>query len=254
MGNQDFVNSYEGSVGKVIAQGMRVAKSADQTTLGTIRSLAAGREIVYAKVGASAISAAHVMNGPTATAGLSAIVVGATASVGAKVVNLYNTAAITKDQFKDGFLVVVSGTGIGYSYMVDYHLSAAATDLSININLKDGLETTLTTTSITALIPNKYNGIVACPADGAAPPVGVSLCTASAAYFVWLGKRGQFPVAVGSSGFTAGMPVVAGCAAGTVIGVGGESALDTSNRKVLGFGAMSAADNAGTVAMVDFTL
>lgn len=257
MGSQDFVNSYEGSVGKVIVQGMRTDKTAQQTTLGTCRSLAAGREIVYAGVGAAAISAAHVVQGIAPIANHMACAVAATASIGAKVVNVtLGATAVAKDKYQDGFLAVVSGTGKGYSYMVDYHLSAALST-ALNIYIKDGLEKALSDSSVVTLLANKYAKCIVAPVDGpTAPVIGVSLCTASANSFVWLAKKGVFPVEVGSSGFTAGMPVICGCAAGTCIGLGGESAVDTENLKpVIGVAAMSAADSGtGVCAMVDLDL
>lgn len=252
----DRVNSYEGGVGKIIAQGMRLQVSAAVTTLGTIRQLAGGREIVYAKVGAAAISAAHVMAGPAPAANHTNCAVAATASVGAKrfTVTLGATAA-AKDLYKDGFVVVQSGTGAGYSYMIDYHLSCAASG-NLVVNLKDELETTLLATTAVALVKNKYNGVVAATAN-ATTPVGVSLCTASANYFVWLGKRGPWPVTIGSSAVTPGDKLTIGSAAGTVLPVPTttvSSALGTGVYPVVGVAIMSAAGNTTTVAMVDFTL
>jgi len=252
----DRVNSYEGGVGKVIAQGMRNQLSAAVTTLGTIRQLAGGREIVYAKVGAAAISAAHVMNGVAPTANHCTIAVAATASVGAKrfTVTLGATAAAA-DAYKDGFVVIQSGTGVGYSYMIDYHLSCAASG-NLVLNLKDGLETTLLATTRASLVANKYNGVIAATA-GATVPVGVSLCTASAGYYVWLGKRGPWPVVVGSSALTPGDKVTLGSAAGTVLPVPTTvvgSALLSGTYPVVGVAIMSAAGNTGTCAMVDFNL
>jgi hypothetical protein len=252
----DRVNSYEGGVGKVIAQGMRLQVSAAVTTLGTIRQLAGGREIVYAKVGAAAISAAHVMAGPLPVANHCNCAPAATASVGAKrfTVTLGATAA-AKDLYKDGFVVVQSGTGLGYSYMIDYHLSCAASG-NLVLNLKDELETTLLTTTDVALVKNKYNGVVAATA-GATTPVGVSLCTASANYFVWLGKRGPWPVHVGSSAITPGDKLTIGSAAGTVLPVPTttvSSAVGSGVYPVVGVAVMSASGNTDTRAMVDFNL
>ena len=249
--SQDLVNSYEGGVGKVITQGMRVNKTAAQTVLGTIRNLAVGRQIVYAKVGAAAISAATLCQSKAPTAGLGIMPCGATASIGAKSVNLVNTADITKDQFQDGFLVVHCGTGTGYSYMIDYHLSADASDLSINIALKDGLEVALTTASICSLVENKYNGVIAAVAGGAtSTPVGVGLCTGSVNSFVWLGKKGPFLCISDTLSITAGKRVVVGSAAGTV------AQNETANftKGIVGVAMQSAAANSGARFLVDLDL
>jgi hypothetical protein len=250
--SQDLVNSYEGGVGKVITQGMRVNKTASQTVLGTIRNLAVGRQIVYAKVGAAAISASTLCQAKAGVAGFGIMPAGASASIGAKKVNLVNTAAMTADQFQDGFLVVQCGTGSGYSYMVDYHLSAAVTDLSVNIALKDGLEVALTTASICSLVENKFAAIIKLPAGGATGPlVGVGLCTGSVNSYVWLGKKGPFLCINNSSAITVGAQLCAGSAAGTVDMI--LSAALTVN-PVVGRAMQSGANSGGAKLLVDLDL
>ena len=248
----DKVNSYEGGVGKVIVQGMRVNETARQTTLGTIRDLAIGRQIVYAKVGAAAISAGTLLQSRATLAGYGVVLCGATASVGAKLINVVNTLAYTADQFKDGFLVVHCGAGTGYSYMVDYHLSAAATDLSSNITLKDGLEVAISTLSFCSLLENKYSRVIACPAGQQTQPlVGVGLCTASVNSYVWLGKKGPFLCLSDSLAVTAGKEVVPGCAAGTINER--RSAEDTM-LPIVGIAMQSATANTASFIMVDLEL
>jgi len=250
--SQDLVNSYEGGVGKVVTQGMRINKTAAQTVLGTIRNLAVGRQIVYAKVGAAAISACTVCQSKAQTGGSSVVPCGATASIGAKTVNLKNTAAWSADKYKDGFMCVHCGTGTGYSYMVDYHKSAAATDLSCNVTLKDGLEVALTTASICSLVENKYNGIIASVSDEPTMSlVGVGLCTGSINTYVWLGKKGPFLVVTDTLAITAGKPVFVGCAAGTINQV--RTAEDTI-KPMVGHALQSAAANSAVRILVDLDL
>ena len=250
--SQDLVNSYEGGVGKVITQGMRINKTAAQTVLGTIRNLAVGRQIVYAKVGAAAISAATLCQAKAGVASFGICPAGATASVGAKKVNLVVTAAITADQFQDGFLVVQCGAGEGYSYMVDYHLSAAATDLSLNVALKDGLEVALTTLSICSLVENKCAAIIKVPAAGVTGSlVGVGLCTGSVNSFVWLGKKGPFLCINNTSAITVGAVLCAGSAAGTVDMI--FSAALTTN-PVVGRSMQTAANGTSCRLLVDLDL
>lgn len=248
----DYVNSYEGGVGKVIAQGMRINKTAATTTLGTIRNLAIGRQIVYAKIGTAAVSAGTMLQSQAPSTGFSIMVCGATASVGAKIVNLVNTAAISKDRFKDGIFVVHCGAGTGYSYVVDYHLSAAAADLSININLKDGLEVALTTASICSLVENKYNEVLkAVAGGGTSTPVGVALCTGSVNSYAWLGKKGPWLCATGTAAITNGKDLVVGSATGTVDQL---STATTSNAKRVGVAMQSCTGNANTFVLVDLDL
>jgi len=246
----DRVNSYEGGVGKVIVQGMRINKTAAQTTLGTIRDLAAGRQIVYAKVGAAAVSAGDVLQTIAAVALHQACSHVGTASVGAKQVTItLGATAAAADLYQDGFFCVISGAGAGYSYMVDYHRSCAAS-ADLQVYLKDGLEVALTSLSICSLIPNKYTGVIATILSAASnSTVGVALCTGSINSYVWLGKKGIFLCEKDAGAIAPGAQLINGSAAGTV----GVIATATVNVQVVGKAVQSAA--AGAVrCMVDLDL
>jgi hypothetical protein len=213
--SEDRVNSYEGGVGKVIAQGMRVNKTAAQTTLGTIRDLAAGRQIVYAKIGAAAVSACDVLQSIAPVANHQACAVVGTASVGAKQLTItLGATAAAADLYQDGFLAVISGTGAGYSYMIDYHRSAASAG-NLTVYLKDGLEAAVISTTVTSLIPNKYAGVIETILSAATNKiVGVALCTGAINSFSWLGKKGPFLCNKTGDAVVNGNQVSTGSAAG----------------------------------------
>jgi hypothetical protein len=185
----------EGGHSKISVQGIREAKTAATTIVGSVKPLAYGKEVVYAFVTA-AISAGSLVQGTAAVANHNARPA-MTASVGATEVTIVMGAtSAAEDIYKDGILLVTCGTGTGYSYMIDSHPAFAASS-SAKITLKDGLETTLDTTSITILLKNKYNGCtIAASAAMTGQWAGVTLCSAAASSYVYLGKKGEWPAKV----------------------------------------------------------
>jgi hypothetical protein len=245
----DKVNSYEGGVGKAIVQGMRINKTAAQTVLGTIRNLAGGRQIVYAGIGAAAVSACTMLQAIAPVANHQACSVVGTASVGATQVTItLGATSASADQYKDGFLAVISGTGAGYSYMIEYHNAAAASG-NINVKLKDGLEAAVVSTTVTSLIANKYAGCLKNPAPATAKAVGVALCTGAASSFGWLGKKGPFMCLASGDAITNGTQVGLYSATGTV----GQFASALETTQVVGVACQSAAAGAARC-MVDLDL
>jgi hypothetical protein len=199
----DYVHTYGGNT-KTQRQGIREIKTAATTTLGDVKPLGLGREVIYAKVSsAAAIAAGHVVLAPAQVANHSNVVVNITASIGATSVTICAGAtAITRDQYKDGFLLVNDAVGEGYSYVIEGHASASSGS-GVEITLKDGLEVALTTASEVTLVSNPCMNVVEGFASAAltAQPIGVTLGSVAAtdASYVYLGKRGMWPTVVGSS-------------------------------------------------------
>lgn len=247
----DYVNSYEGGVGKVIVQGMRINKTAAQTVLGTCRSLAAGREIVYAGIGAAAVSATEVLQSVAPIAEHQANAVVGTASVGATELTItLGAISAAADQYKDGFLCVVSGTGSGYSYMIEYHNAAAASG-NINVKLKDGLEAAVISTTVTSLVANKYAGVIAAVSTNpTSDTVGVALCTGSINSFSWLGKKGPWLCKKLTAAITNGYRLVSASAAGSVRA---DAISGDATTQILG-NALQSAASAAAMVMVDLDL
>ena len=247
--------SYRGGHGKVSQdQGMREAKSAATTTVGTVKPLQGEKEILYVRLStAAAVAQARLVQAPAIVANHQAVAVNATASIGAKVVTvLLGATAATKDQYANGLFVVASGAGSGYSYVIDNHLSAAASAV-VELNLRDELEVAVSTLSITQLVADPYFNAIAMPAAGlTGKPLGVTLISAALGSYVWLGKKGRWMGYVESTAITVGQRVIPGCAAGTIQGCV-ESLDATANKPILGFGVATAAA-ANSYGLVDFKL
>lgn len=208
----------EGGQSKVSVQGIREAVTAATTIVGTTKPLAYDKEVIYAKIG-TAVAVGQLCQAPAAVANHGRCAVAVTASIGAKSVKLVlGATSASQDLYKNGLLIVECGTGSGYSYMVAGHKAFAASHSAAEILLKDGLEVALTTASLCTLLKNKCDG-VAPTTDSAAqtgPIVGVALCSASANYYVYLGKKGEWPADVEGT-WVVGGQLAAGSATGTVM-------------------------------------
>ncbi len=185
----------EGGNPRVSTQGIREAVTAATTRLGTVKPLAFDKEVIYAFV-ASAVSPGNTMQAAAVVANHQNRAVAVAASIGEKevILSLGGTSAV-QDYYEDGTLLVTCGTGTCYSYMVQGHEAWAATNTAAKVILKDGLEAALNTASICSLIVNKCKGVVV-TGDSAlltGELVGVTLISAAASSFVYLGKKGEWP-------------------------------------------------------------
>lgn len=223
----DFVHNYGGDA-RISVQGIREVKTAPTTILGSVKPLGQGREVVYAKLSTAAHSSAllpgMLMRGPAPVANHMARPGALTASIGAREITItIGATSASKDEYAGGLLLVSSGTGSGYSYMIDGHLAWAASSTAAKVLLKDGLEAALNTASICMLVPNEYRNVLITNDSAAltSKPVGVMLISAALTNggYVYLGKRGVWPGRVEGTELT-GRDVGAGSAAGTIRVVG----------------------------------
>jgi hypothetical protein len=247
----DYVHNYGGK-GKVSQDfGIKESKTASTTIIGDQKDLAFGRQVTFCKAGAVAIAKGVCVQGPASVANHVAIPVSVTASIGETTVTVCAGAtAITRDQYKDGLLVVTCGTGTANSYMIQGHASAASGS-GVEIELKDGIEVALNTASIVDLIANRCNGAVIVPADGATSNViGVALSSAVISGYFWAGNRGPWPALSGAVASTPGVAQTGGSAAGTV----GDINSATVTRPILGTCVSSAAAGGGAYTLIDFKL
>jgi hypothetical protein len=245
----DHVHNYGGNT-KLQVQGMKEAKTAATTVLGTVKTLAGGREIIYCFVTA-AITASGVVYGTKPNqANHSNVVVNITASIGAKSVTICAGAtAIVRDDYKDGFLLINDAQGEGHAYMIEGHASASSGS-GVAVTLKDGLETTLTTASEATLVYSKGNVIalsnISVGTTFTSCQAGVSLITAAASSYVWMGKKGPWPAVI------SGTPALGTTATIDSAGLTQTIATATSSLQTCGRFMTTAATT--EYAMVDFDL
>ena len=179
--------------------------AAAEHALGTKMVLPDGRTFYYAKNSSAAITtggmivdgivavAAHDMDVPPTAA----------QSVGDNTVSLeVPTTDLTKDQYKDGYLIFNDADGEGEVYRIVSHPAHdASDDNTVIITIEDeGLQTAITTSTEAQLIYNPYTDVKLIDGDGTMTtgPLGVTTIPVTASYYCWLQTSGIASVAIGA--------------------------------------------------------
>lgn len=188
------------------AQSLYAQSSTQKEPLGMLRIEPDGRKFRYAKAGAAALSAGYM----GITVGVQAYhisrPVAAAVAIGDTEVQVtVGATAVTTDQYKDGYLQVLDGTGQGHTYGIDTNTSCASSGTTI-VTLKHPVIVALVTasTSEVSLIPNPWNGVTesAVEESGAA---GIPLRAIDIGYYYWC-QTGGLACVLGSD--TAAMGVM----------------------------------------------
>lgn len=148
------------------------------------------------------------------------IVCGAAAAIGTYDVSVTSTANLdtspndSKDNFKDGYLIVNDEAGEGQMYKIKEAPALSGTDKSI-FKLYDPLTIALTTSSELGLIKNPYKDVVDIKAVATGHPIGVALLAITNGYYFWCQSGGPAPV-VANAAVSLGTKVVVGTTEGKV--------------------------------------
>ena len=178
---------------KLFVQGLFEQSTTEKQKLGTVRKLSDGRVFVYAKVGAVGLAAGKLCQAPVQVVDHLNITVASAAPIGARKVTVtLGATAATKDQYKDGFLYVNSGTGVGCAYKIKAHPAADASAF-LKVSLYDKIRVALATTSKVTLFSNPFNGTIVHPAPTTAALVGIPQIVVTAAYYYWSLVKGMTP-------------------------------------------------------------
>ena len=173
--------------------------------LGTKMVLPDGRTFYYAKNSSAAIT-----SGGMIVAGIAAVAAHdmdvpptAAQSVGDNTVSLeVPTTDLTKDQYKDGYLIFNDADGEGEVYRIVSHPAHdASDDATVIITIEDeGLQTAITTSTEAQLIYNPYTNVKLIDGDGTMTtgPLGVTTIPVTASYYCWLQTSGIASVAIGA--------------------------------------------------------
>jgi len=112
-------------------------------------------------------------------------------AIGDKAITITTQAVLTKDQYKDGYIFVDSGTGLGQMAQIKSHPAESTGAASCKITLydHDALVTALDATSDVGLRLNLYDGVIINPqAAATGVPIGVTprAVDVSVAKYFWL--------------------------------------------------------------------
>lgn len=205
---------FESTTGLVIQQGFFEASEEQKHRVGICVELTDGRCFHYTKAGAVALSAGYLNMAALAIAGHEDCDVAAVVAAQDKKVTLTPaTAAVTKNQYAEGWVNTRSATGLGQMRKIFKH-PAAGIAANVVVTTYDPFTIALDATTQADLIKNPYDEVIESAVEENIPS-GVPLIDVPADYYFWNQTFG--PASVLSDGaIAAGTDVVAGTAAGSV--------------------------------------
>ena len=182
----------------------KVETAAQFQALGTRMVLPDGRTFYYAKNSSAAVTdAGFIMDGIALVAAHDTDVAATEAhSVGDHTISIeVPTTDLTKDQYKEGYLIFNDGPGQGEVYKILSHPAHdASDDNTVIITLNEKIRTALTTSSLCGLVYNPYTDVKLIDGDGTMTtgPLGVSQIPLTASYYCWLQTYGLSSVRMGA--------------------------------------------------------
>ena len=142
--------------------------------------------------------------------------------VGARVVALYASTDVAKDQFAEGYVWVAQGTDANEGYMYRVKSNASTSDTGdYEVTLYDAIVQTADVSDKCSILPNLYKDIIR-NTDETTPPVGVAPIAVTTGDYFWLQTWGPTAVQVGSAGVPATGEEVTVGSAGMSETTGGE--------------------------------
>ncbi len=97
--------------------------------------------------------------------------------------------AVTQDQYKDGYLIVNEGTGLGQIYRIKSHDTSAG-GAAFDVTLFDDIITAVPAASDISLLANPFRDVVVFPVTEVGPATGVPLIDVTAEYYFWAQIKG----------------------------------------------------------------
>lgn len=177
------------------------ASTTQEMDLGAKAVGSDGSSYRYVKVGATALVAGKLYDGPASVANHTNIAVASAAAAGATTITVtLGATAATANQYAGGVIVINDVDGQGYTYSIKSHPAADAS-ASLVLTLADGetVQEALTTNSQASLVANQYNGIVIHATTEAGIPVGVAIDDIAASSYGWIKTRGPVSCLCGAT-------------------------------------------------------
>lgn len=209
--------TYFSGEGNILTAGQSIyAESSSQVhTLGARLCLGDGRVFHYAKWGGTmvagqlAAAAQHVANHHD-------LRLYSACAAGSRTVTVtLGATAATANQYKDGLLFVIAGTGIGQTYKIKSNPAADAS-ATCAFTLYDEVVTALSTSdSDIDVIPNLFNGVTHSATEEYLH-LGVPLIAGTSGYYGWLQTWGPVGVFAGDTAAN-GTLLMAGDTAGETL-------------------------------------
>lgn len=134
--------------------------------------------------------------------------------------------AATANQYQFGYLIVVSGTGLGQQFVVKANTAAASSGTTIvTLDTKTPVLVTLDNTSVVSLYPAEWNGVALSAASTAQQVLGVPVVGVPVSNYFWAQTNGRCSLLTDSAAAIAkGVEVGA-----SAVVAGAVAALSTTN-------------------------
>lgn len=173
----------------VLEQDIHQISSTQQGALGLRAETKDGREFRYGLAGAADLALGKLaQQSAVVTAHQNVVVAGSAGDLQATV-TLGATAA-TQDQYKDGYLSGLSGTGAGQTVRIRTHGAIALSTAGV-FYLAEPLTTTFAATPKASLTKSPYAGaIISASGETTQQVVGVPIITITAAFYGWFQTKG----------------------------------------------------------------
>lgn len=221
---------------EISAQDLKVISSRALEALGTIGRTLDGRVFRYARAGASDLAAGQLAVAEAKVANHTNIAVQADAAIGATSVSVtLGATAATQDQYADGILSVVDGTGKGVDYLIKGH-PAAALSTTLVVYLAEPLAVAVTSASSKVSLQKNVNADLVASTT-ASLVAGVPKVVITATYYGWVQTHGRCSVlsdgtiaksaAIKQSTSVAGAVAATSAATDQAVGVVPEATVDT---------------------------
>jgi hypothetical protein len=174
----------------VLEQDIHQISSTQQGALGLRAETKDGREFRYGLAGAVALAIGKLAQQPAVVTTHQNVVVSGSAGDMQVSVTLGATNNATVDQYKDGYLSGLSGTGAGQTVRIRTH-GAITLSTTGTLYLAEPLTTTFAATPKASLTLNPYSGgLISTTADTTAQVIGVPIITITAAFYGWFQTKG----------------------------------------------------------------
>ncbi len=181
----------------------KVQTSTQKHKLGTRMSFDDGRVFRYVGCGGTGIAAGRLVQAPAGTAEDKVDTNVNAASAGDTTVTLAENRTITKDEYKNGYLFVNSGTGVGEVYRIKSNTAVSgASGCVITLDEEDGLVSALAASGSTevGLALDPYNDVIVSPTTVTNITLGATTIALTADYFGWIQTWGWASVLANAAG------------------------------------------------------
>jgi hypothetical protein len=182
----------------------KVETSSQKHVLGTRMTLPDARVYRYVENAGTNIAGGAVVQAAAGTAAHDQDLIVVAASAGDTTVTINTSGTYTKDQYKDGYMHINSGTGAGEVYRIKSNTAVSgATGMVLTLDEEDGLATALEAGSSNCevgLSTNPYKDVIISPTTVSNVAVGVAPTLLTADYYGWIQTWGPAAVLANAAG------------------------------------------------------